>query len=431
MAILLGCIADDFTGATDLANTLTRQGMATVVLLGVPRSDLAVADADAVVIALKSRSNAAAEAIRMSLAALAWLQRAGARQFFFKYCSTFDSTDAGNIGPVAEALLDALAEDFTIACPAFPANQRTIYQGHLFVGGVLLSESSMRHHPLTPMTDPSLVRVLQRQSKGRVGLIPFDIVARGADAVRDAIGTLRAGGTRLAIVDALADEHLIAIGAACAEMKFLTGGSGLALGLPGNFCRAGLLRAPAASGQQNVVGPAAVLAGSCSAATQRQVAEMKRQCEWFELDPRSLAVAGAVDNVVGWARPRLGPKPVLIYSTADSAAVERVQAALGREQAGRLIERALGDIARDLVASGLRRLVVAGGETSGAVMTALGVEGLRVGDEIDPGVPWTTSLGSIPLALALKSGNFGSDDFFLKAFQRLDSAAAESTENTA
>jgi 3-dehydrotetronate 4-kinase len=423
MAILLGCIADDFTGATDLANTLTRQGMATVVLLGVPRNDLAVAEADAVVIALKSRSNAADEAVRMSLAALAWLQRAGARQFFFKYCSTFDSTDAGNIGPVAEALLAALAEDFTIACPAFPTNQRTIYQGHLFVGGVLLSESSMRHHPLTPMTDPSLVRLLQRQSKSRVGLIPFDVVTRGADAIRDAIGKLRTGGARLAIVDALTDEQLIAIGAACADMKLLTGGSGLALGLPENFRHAGLLRAPAAGVLQNVVGPAAVLAGSCSAATQRQVAEMKRRCESFELDPRSLTAADAVNKVVAWARPRLGSKPVLIYSTADPAAVETVQAALGREQAGRLIEHALGNIARGLVAAGLRRLVIAGGETSGAVMTALGVEGLRVGHEIDPGVPWTTSLGNVPLALALKSGNFGSDDFFLKAFERLDLAA--------
>ncbi|MBI4194781.1 MAG: four-carbon acid sugar kinase family protein [Betaproteobacteria bacterium] len=429
--MILGCIADDFTGATDLANTLTRGGMATVVLFGVPREDLAAPGADAIVIALKSRSIAAGDAVRQSLAALTWLQQAGPGpaprestaipQIFFKYCSTFDSTDAGNIGPVAEALLAALGETFTIACPAFPTNKRTIYRGYLFVGDVLLSESSMRYHPLTPMTDALLTRVLQRQSKGRVGLIAYDVVERGAAAVREAMERLHAEGVRMAIVDALTDAHLVTIGAACARLKLLTGGSGLALGLPENFRRAGLLRARTGGALPAVHGHAAVIAGSCSAATQRQVAEMKRRSQWFEIDPIGLREDSAsASKVLQWARPRLGREPILIYSTADPGAVEKAQAALGREQAGRLIETAMGEIAKGLVDMGVRQLVVAGGETSGAVASALGVEGLWIGEEIDPGVPWTFSLGEPPLALALKSGNFGTDDFFLKAFQKLE-----------
>jgi uncharacterized protein YgbK (DUF1537 family) len=418
--MLLGCIADDFTGATDLANTLVRHGMSAVVLLGAPGETTPVPDADAVVVALKSRSNPAAEAVRTSLDAAAWLRRAGARQFYFKYCSTFDSTDAGNIGPVADALLDALGEDFTVACPAFPTNQRTIYNGHLFVGEVLLSESSMRHHPLTPMTDANLVRVLARQARGRVGLVPFPTVDGGAPAIRAALRRLRADGARYAVVDALTDAHLAAIGAACADMTLLTGGSGLALGLPENFRRAGLLGARAAAALPPVAGHAAVLAGSCSAATQRQVSEMKRHCDWFEVDPFALGPGNdVVRRTLEWAAPRLSERPLLIYSTADPAKVEKVQAALGREQAGHMIEQALGQIARGLVERGVRRLVVAGGETSGAVVTALGVPGLRVGPEIDPGVPWTASLDEQPIALALKSGNFGAEDFFLKAFARL------------
>jgi uncharacterized protein YgbK (DUF1537 family) len=416
VSLLLGCIADDFTGATDLANTLTRRGMATVVLLGVPPEDFTVPEADAIVIALKSRSVPAADAVRLSLAALAWLERAGARQLFFKYCSTFDSTDAGNIGPVAEALLAALGAEFSVVCPAFPATGRTVYQGYLFVGNVLLSESSMRHHPLNPMADAALVRVLQRQSRGRVGLIAYDIVRQGSAAIRDAMEMLRADGVRLAIVDALTDADLTAIGAACTGLKLITGGSGLALGLPENFRQAGVLQQKTAGALPAIEGYAAVLAGSCSAATQRQVNEMKRHCESFEIDPIELRSRNdVVQQALQWARSRLGERPLLIYSTADPGSVEKAQAALGRERAGHLVEQALGNIAKGLVSLGVRRLVVAGGETSGAVVTALGVEGLRIGVEIDPGVPWTASLSDTPLGLALKSGNFGADDFFLKA----------------
>ena len=420
MPLLLGCIADDFTGATDLANTLTRQGMAAVVMLGVPREAATPPDADAVVIALKSRSNPPAEAVSASLAALQWLQRSGARQFYFKYCSTFDSTDAGNIGPVADALLERLGERFTIACPAFPTNRRTIYHGYLFVGGELLSESGMRHHPLTPMTDASLVRVLQRQTTGRVGLVPYGVVESGAATIASELHALQTEGYRYAIVDALSDEHLLAIGSACAGMKLLTGGSGLALGLPENFRRQGLLERTGADALPAMGGHAAVLAGSCSAATQRQVAEMKAKCPACELDPIAIAADGdAVSAAVEWAHAHLSHAPILIYSTADASQVARIQARLGREAAGGLVERALARIAQRLVELGVRRLIVAGGETSGAVVSALGIEGLRIGPEIDPGVPWTLSVGADPIALALKSGNFGSDDFFLKAFDIL------------
>jgi uncharacterized protein YgbK (DUF1537 family) len=420
MSPLLGCIADDFTGATDLANTLTRQGMCTVVLLGVPHDDFVMPDADAAIIALKSRSTPKDEAVRISLAALEWLKRAGVRQFYFKYCSTFDSTDAGNIGPVADALLETLCEPFTIACPAFPTNKRTIYEGYLFVGGELLSESSMRHHPITPMNDASLVRVLQRQTPGRVGLIPFTVVDRGADAIAACMSALQAQGYRYAIVDALTDQHLFAIGSACVNMRLLTGGSGLALGLPNNLRRQGLLKRRAGDSLPEVTGSALVLAGSCSAATQRQVAAMKARHDAFELDPSVLSrQEDPAAEAVEWARSRLGGAPLLIYSTAEPARVAEAQAKLGREHAGAVVEHTLGQIAKRLVESGVRRMVVAGGETSGAVVMALDIRGLRVGREIDPGVPWTASLSGDPIALALKSGNFGADDFFMKAFDAL------------
>ena len=421
MTLLLGCIADDFTGATDLANTLTRQGMCTIVLLGVPRADLCIPEADALVVALKSRSVDPREAVQMSLAALERLKHAGARQLYFKYCSTFDSTDAGNIGPVADALLEALNEPFAIACPAFPTNKRTVYQGHLFVGSDLLSESGMRDHPVNPMTDSSLVRVLQRQSTGRVGLVPYTTVATGADAIRAACSALEAQGYRYAIVDALADEHLFDIGAACANMKLLTGGSGIALGLPNNFRKAGLLQRGATEAMPRIPGASVVLAGSCSSATQRQVERMKAASPAFALDPLALAQRDdPAAEAHAWALRHLGEAPVLVYSTAAPSNIAAVQAALGRERASEIVERTLAELAKRLVASGVRRLVVAGGETSGAVVGALGIEGLRVGAEIDPGVPWTFSIGDDPIALALKSGNFGADDFFCRAFAALE-----------
>jgi len=418
-APLLGCIADDMTGATDLANTLVRQGMRAVQMIGVPETP--PPDADAVVVALKSRTVPAAEAVALSTAALGWLRQAGAHQIFFKYCSTFDSTDAGNIGPVADALRAALGADFTIACPAFPENKRTVYQGHLFVGRQLLSDSPMRDHPLTPMTDANLVRVLGRQTNAPVGLVPYETVRRGAAAVAAAFADLRRDGHAYAVVDAIEDEHLRTIGAACADLTLVTGGSGVALGLPENFRRRGRLpaRGPA-DALPPVGGAAAVLAGSCSPATLAQVAEMKRTRPAFALDPLALAAGrDLAGEALAWARQRLGPEPVLIYSSAPPDEVGRVQRELGREHAGALVEAALARIAAGLVAAGVRRLVVAGGETSGAVVQALGVRALRIGPQIDPGVPWTLSLGEPAIALALKSGNFGAPDFFAKAFGML------------
>jgi uncharacterized protein YgbK (DUF1537 family) len=426
MSVLLGAIADDFTGATDLCNTLVRRGMRSVQLIDVPPPEAAVPEAEAVVVALKTRTVPAAEAVEKSLAALAWLKRAGARQILFKYCSTFDSTDEGNIGPVAEALLAALGADFTIFCPAFPEAGRTIYRGYLFVGDVLLSESGMRDHPLTPMRDPSLVRTLQRQSKGRVGLVPHERVAGGAAAIRAAFTELRQAGFRHAIVDAIGDRDLAEIGAAAAELPLVTGGSGIALGLPENFRRRGLLGAAGAADLlPAVAGAAAVLSGSCSPATRAQVAHMRERAASFTIDPLAVAAGRPiVAEALQWAAPLLGDGPVLIAATAPPEDVAAVQQRLGRERAGALVEESLAAIARGLVAHGVRRLVVAGGETAGAVVQALGVRGLRIGRQIDPGVPWTVALPARPgepeLALALKSGNFGAPDFFLRAFAVLD-----------
>ena len=421
MTTLLGAIADDLTGATDLANTLVKQGMRTVQVIGVPNAGAPVPDTDAIVVALKSRTIPASEAIAQSRAALAWLKASGIKQAFFKYCSTFDSTDQGNIGPVADALLADLGAGFAIACPAFPENKRTIYQGHLFVGDQLLSESSMRHHPLTPMTDANLVRVLGRQTQGRVGLIPYATVDEGARAVWKAIKGLMDGGYRYAITDAIRNRHLMDIGEAVAGLPLVTGGSGIALGLAKNFRRFHkLAEQDAPPPLPDVKGPAAVISGSCSAATLGQVEHWKRSRPALAVDPMALATGADVsDMALAWARKHLADGPVLIYASAPPEEVRRVQGELGREQAGALVEEALATIAEGLVAAGVRRLVVAGGETSGAVVQKLGVSQLRIGPEIDPGVPWTESLGSPPLALALKSGNFGAADFFAKALGML------------
>lgn len=419
MPPILGCVADDFTGATDLANMLVRGGMRTVQLIGVPGPAAAVPDVDAVVVALKSRTTPAADAVAQSVAALDWLRAAGCRRFFFKYCSTFDSTDDGNIGPVADALLERLGANFSIACPAFPETGRTIFKGHLFVGDVLLSDSPMRHHPLTPMTDSNLVAVLGRQTTRKVGLVQYRDVAAGADAIRARFAALRADGCGYAVVDAVGDDQLHVIGEAIADFELVTGGSGVALGLPEAYRRRGLLGAAgaAADAVPAISGRAAVLAGSCSAATLGQVAEWEKSRPSYAIDPFRLAGG---DDVVGealaFARARLADGPVLVYASAAPEAVKAVQAKLGRAEAGELVERAMAAIATALVEQdGVRRLVVAGGETSGAVVSALGVTGLRIGAQIAPGVPGTITLGDRPLALALKSGNFGGPDFFAKA----------------
>jgi uncharacterized protein YgbK (DUF1537 family) len=427
---LLGCIADDFTGATDLANMLVRGGMRTVQNIGVPASSETL-EADALVVALKSRTIPAADAVAQSLAALDWLRAQGCRQFFFKYCSTFDSTDAGNIGPVTDALLDALSANgnvnaFTIACPAFPENGRTIFRGHLFVGDTLLNASGMENHPLTPMRDANLVSVLQRQTRSKVGLVRYDAVARGVSAVRESFDTLRDEGVRMAIADAVSDADLYVLGEACADLTLITGGSGVALGLPANFRRAGLLEEQGDAAQLPPVdGLSAVLAGSASKATNGQVAEWRATRPAFRIDPLAAARGeNVVEQALAFAQPYLDKaEPILIYATATPDEVKAVQRELGVNEAGHLVESTLAAIARGLRERGVRKFVVAGGETSGAVVQALDVHTLRIGAQIDPGVPATATTGAEPLALALKSGNFGTTDFFEKALRRLSGAA--------
>ena len=412
--ILLGCIADDFTGATDLANNLVRSGMRVVQTVGVPDGALN-AEVDAVVVSLKSRTIDPHLAARESVRALEWLRSQGAQQFYFKYCSTFDSTAKGNIGPVTDALMDALATDFTIATPAFPDAGRTVFKGYLFVGDVLLHESGMQDHPLTPMKDPNLVRVLQAQTRHRVGLIDYKVIAQGEDAIRARIAVLKAEGVGIAIVDALSNEDLHRLGKALDGMPLVTAGSGVAIGLPANF---GIQPNPAASSLPSAQGLQAVISGSCSRATNGQVADfIARGQPAFVLDPlKLLNDPGQIDLALTWAAQRLEGGPVLIYSTAQPEALKAVQEQIGVQRAGELIEQALAKIAKGLVELGVGQLVVAGGETSGAVVQALGMEQLQIGEQIDPGVPWCAGRG---IHITLKSGNFGTPDFFTKAFERL------------
>lgn len=418
MTVLLGCIADDFTGATDLANNLVRAGMRVVQTIGMPAEPLA-AEVDAVVVALKSRTVAPADAVAQSLAALRWLQSQGARQIYFKYCSTFDSTREGNIGPVTEALMDALGTDFTIATPAFPDNKRTVFKGYLFAGDVLLNESGMQNHPLTPMTDANLVRVLQAQARRKVGLIDHVAVAQGPAAIGERIAQLRAEGVGIAIVDAVSNDDLLRLGPALAQMPLVTAGSGVAIGLPANF---GIAPSSAASALPAASGLRAVVSGSCSLATNRQVEHFVASGRpALAIDPLRIAAgADVASEALAWAAPLVESGPVLVYSTAEPGAVKSVQGRLGIEEAGAMVERTIAAIARGLVGLGVRQLVVAGGETSGACVQALGIAQMQIGPQIDPGVPWCHAMSDaadgVGLHIALKSGNFGSDDFFSKAF---------------
>ena len=423
--VQLGCIADDFTGASDLANNLVRAGMRVVQTIGVPTGPLG-ADVDAVVVALKSRTVASAEAVSQSLAALQWLQAQGAKQIYFKYCSTFDSTPQGNIGPVTEALMDALGTDFTIATPAFPDNKRTVFKGYLFAGDVLLSESGMQNHPLTPMTDANLVRVMQAQTRRTVGLIDHSVVARGEAAIRTRIAELRAQGVGVAIVDAVSNDDLLRMGPAFKGMPLVTAGSGVAIGLPANFGLAPSIQAgrlPPAGGLQGVV------CGSCSLATLAQVAHFRSTGRpAFVVDPLRLAAGDDVAaQALAWAAPLLPAGPVLVYSSAEAQAIKAVQGQLGVADAGAMVEHALASVARGLVQLGVRQLVVAGGETSGSCVQALGVTQMQIGPQIDPGVPWCHALSEVApdgLHLTLKSGNFGTVDFFSKAFTALSTGAS-------
>ncbi len=417
---ILGCIADDFTGATDLAGLLARSGVSVSLRLGLPDS-APDRRADVEVIALKCRTAPVDEAVADTRAALAWLRQSGARQFYWKYCSTFDSTSTGNIGPVAAALMADLGTDQTIYCPAFPENGRRVFMGNLFVGNQPLAESPMKDHPLTPMRDSDLTRLLAPQLQGgKVGLIDWPTVARGAQAIAAARADFQGQGIGHLVVDAISDHDLEAIAQACLDMPLITGGSALARPLPDLWRKAGLLQAGTAGFQAPMLDPGAVvLSGSCSAMTRAQVAAFRDQVAHFQLDPLTLAAEGP-EKARAWLAAQAGNGPVLIYATAEPKAVRHAQAQLGTAEAGRIVEEALALLAQDARQQGRARFVVAGGETSGAVANALGVTQVMIGAEIAPGVPWTYAQDSQgALALALKSGNFGAESFFADALAAL------------
>lgn len=417
MALLLGAVADDYTGASDLANTLHRNGVATIQTIGVPAPGLDVDDAEAIVVALKIRSIEAGQAVEAATAAYDWLSARGARHVMYKVCSTFDSTDAGNIGPVADALGAKARGGCALVTPAFPETGRTIYLGHLFVGLTPLNESPLKDHPLNPMHDSNLVRVLQRQSKGPVGLIDLMTVEQGSGAISRARAELTAQGYRTAIVDAVFERDLEALGDAAAESAFSVGASGLGLGLARALSR-GRAGAAHARALEAVGGGAAILAGSCSRATLEQIAAVENEMPVLRLSSEALIKDSAeTDRALKWAKDRIGSGPVVIASSEEPERVAALQSRYGREKSGHAIEHALGEIALGLVAQGVRRLVVAGGETSGAAVDRLGVSAFRLGPEIAPGVPLMRTVGRKggELQMALKSGNFGGRDFFARA----------------
>lgn len=420
MTTVLGCIADDFTGATDLAGLLARSGVRVSLRIGVP-SEPPEDTGPFEVIALKSRTAPVAEAVAETRTALAWLQEAGAQRFFWKYCSTFDSTPEGNIGPVAEALMADLETDQTIYCPAFPENGRAIFMGNLFVGEQPLAESPMKDHPLTPMQDSNLMRLLEPQVSKPVGLANRLTVARGADALRNRLAALRADGTAHVVVDAVADEDLTTIAEACQHMPLMTGGSAVAMPLPALYLADGILSADAPKASSPITEPKTiVLSGSCSAMTNAQVASyIARGAPAYQLDPLELTKTGAAP-VLDWLAVQDLSQAPLIYATADPASVKAAQAAIGTSEVGALIEDTLATCATHARDAGARRIIVAGGETSGAVTKALGVTQLDISVEIAPGVPWTFCISDgHQIALTLKSGNFGTETFFTDAQERL------------
>ncbi len=418
--MLLGSVADDFTGASDLANTLARGGMRTTLFVGVPEAVLP--ECEAGVIALKSRSIPAPEAVAQSLAALGALRAAGAKQILFKYCSTFDSTREGNIGPVADAMIEALSAPVAIVCPAFPTNLRTIYRGHLFVGDRLLNESGMEKHPLTPMTDANLQRWLSYQSQNRIGLITLDTIRKGPDAIRAALDEAARRKERLVVCDAITDDDLLRLGEAAKGMALVTGGSGIALGLPANFGRS---PSAAALPPRAPSGRAIALSGSCSRATLAQVARHRAEAPALALDAAAIVESRFTPaEVMGWLGGEAGKAPLpLVYSSAAPEEVSALQARFGTEKVAHAVEGFFAGLARTLVASGYTRLITAGGETSSAIVGGLALKALAIGPEIDPGVPALVHEGEPALALALKSGNFGAPDFFAKALAVMDGMA--------
>ena len=421
MTTFLGCIADDFTGATDLASMLARSGVNVSLRIGVPLST-PENTAEIEVIALKTRSISASKAIEESLSALKWLKEAGAKKYFFKYCSTFDSTAEGNIGPVSEALMNELKVDQTIYCPAFPENGRSIYMGNLFVGQKLLSESSMKDHPLTPMNDSNLMRLLSAQVSRRVGLADQIVVNSGVNSLKEKLISLKENDVPHVIVDAVADTDLDTIASACQDMDFITGGSALAMPLAEFYKASGKISANDNSFMNKKLNTGSIiLSGSCSEMTIIQVKNfIQRGAAAFQLDPIDLAENG-VKKVLDWLSSQDFTKNTIIYATSDPDTVKKVQAELGVDMAGKIVEQGLSECAIAARELGIKNFIIAGGETSGAITKALNVRQLDIGIEIAPGVPWTFSgKRNNQIALSLKSGNFGSEEFFTEALNKLE-----------
>ncbi|MCW1409883.1 four-carbon acid sugar kinase family protein [Rhizobium sp. 1AS11] len=421
MAIFLGSIADDYTGASDLANTLTKNGLRTVQTVGIPDPSLALPDVDAVVVSLKIRSVPASDAVAAAASAERWLRQRGAGHVLYKICSTFDSTDAGNIGPVTEALSDAAGGGVVLVTPAFPETGRTVYLGHLFVGGQPLNESPLKDHPLNPMHDANLVRVLTRQSRNAVGLIDLTTIAAGPGAVKMRLDAFRTAGVTAVIADAIFERDLETLGEVALETPVSTGASGLGLGLARALVRSGRISsggATTADAIRPVGGLSAIVAGSCSKATLRQLDIAERSMPVLRLDPeRLLAGADEITAAISWAGERIAAGPVVIAASAAPETVSRLQSLYGREASGHAIETATSIIAAELVERGVRRLVIAGGETSGAAVDRLAIPAFLIGPEIAPGVPVLRTVGNAQgdMLLALKSGNFGGEDFFTAA----------------
>ncbi len=415
--LVIGAVADDFTGATDLAGMFARAGMRTAQAIGTVGLDHVDTDAlDAVVVALKTRSIDPAEAVRQSVAAADALRSKGVAQLYFKYCSTFDSTAKGNIGPVADALADLVGAEAVPFCPAFPENGRSVHRGHLFVGDALLNESGMENHPLTPMTDANLVRWLQQQTAAKVGLLRAGALRQGADAAKRAVAS---AGARYLITDAVTFEDIVVTAEVFRDAPLVTGGSALGLAL-GQLWQAG--RPPVdATELSPQTGRAAILAGSCSTRTLAQIEAFAGPRFRVEAAAAVEDGAGVLAQALAWSDAQ-GDGPFLVHASAEPAEVKAAQARFGVERTGAAVEALMAALGKALVARGVSRLIVAGGETSGAVTQALDVPALRIGVEIAPGVPWTQVLGGPAdgLCLALKSGNFGGVDMFDSAWRLLE-----------
>jgi uncharacterized protein YgbK (DUF1537 family) len=413
----LGVIADDFTGASDVAGTLAGAGMRVVQTFGIPDSLMQLDNVDCIVVSLKTRSVPAAEAVKESLVAARALRSRGVQQLYFKYCSTFDSTPEGNIGPVADALRKEFVPpgQVTVVAPGTPALQRTVYNGVLFAGTDLLQESSMRNHPLTPMTDSSVPRLLQAQTRNVVGHVGYSVLEAGTSAVQSRLRSLSDKGVHYAVIDTLSDRHLAVLGAAALEHPLVTGGSGLVGGLA---VARGLRDKPTSLRTARPAGPAVVIAGSCSEMTNAQIDTFRQFRPCFLVDPVAVAEGrDVVGEALLFARENLADGPILIHSTTTPQEVSRAQEELGQARAARITEDSLSAIAEGLVALGVRQLIVAGGETSGAVVRRLGITTARVGKEVSPGVPWLETKTGPGLSILLKSGNLGTRTLFLDAWE--------------